>query len=102
VPVEETWDLRDLFQSAEEWEAELAAVDAAIPGVAAYQGRLGEGAGVLLACLEAQEALWIRVTRVATYASLRLSDRACSRSPPCSAAAVSIPPRRPLERCQQP
>lgn len=74
VPVEETWDLRDLFPSAQEWEAELGAVESAIPGVAAYKGRLGEGPGVLLACLEAQEALWVRLTRVATYASLGLSE----------------------------
>lgn len=74
VPAEETWNLDDLFPSAEAWEAELAAVEAAIPGVTSYRGRLGDGAGVLLACLEAEEALWVRFTRVATYARLRLAE----------------------------
>jgi len=86
VPVEETWNLDDLFPSAEAWEAELAAVEAAIPGVTTYKGRLGEGAAVLLACLEAQEALWVRFTRVATYARLRLAEDGTS---PANQAASS-------------
>ncbi len=78
VPVEETWNLDDLFPSPEAWEAEMAAVEAAVSGVTAFKGRLGEGPAVLLACLEAEEALQARLIRVATYARLRLSaDGTC-------------------------
>lgn len=74
VPEGETWNLEDLFPSWTAWEAELAAVAAEIPAVARYQGRLGEGAATLRACLEAQEALHERFGRVATYASLRVAE----------------------------
>lgn len=73
VPVELTWKLEDLFETLEAWEAELAAVQADIPTVTQYKGRLGEGADVLLACLNAQEALNQRVMLVGTYARLHLS-----------------------------
>lgn len=71
VPVEQTWNLDDLFVSNTAWEAELSAVDAARDGVVPYQGRFGEGAALLLACLNAVEALQQRFVRVSTYAYLR-------------------------------
>lgn len=74
VPVEETWNLTDLFPTGEAWEAELTGVEADIVTVAAYQGKLGEGADRLLACLDAQEALQARFVRVMTLASLRNSE----------------------------
>lgn len=74
VPVDMTWNLADLFSSAAAWEAELAAVVADLPSVTQYQGRFHEGAGVLLACLNAQEELLGRVTRVSTYAHLHNSE----------------------------
>ncbi len=74
VPAELTWNLTDLFPSTADWEKALAEVEGAIATVAAYKGRLGEGAGTLLACLDAQEALQQRFVRVMTYASLRNSE----------------------------
>jgi len=74
VPAELTWNLADLFTDKAAWEREQAAVDADVTTVTKFKGRLGESAGVLLACLESQEALSIRLTRVMTYASLRLSE----------------------------
>jgi oligoendopeptidase F len=71
VPLEQTWNLDDLFVSDAAWEAEHDAVDAARSGVGAYQGRLGEGAATLLACLDAVEALQQRFVRVITFAHLR-------------------------------
>ncbi len=71
VPVEQTWNLDDLFASEADWEAEFAAVDAARGGVSPYQGRLGEGAATLLACLDTVEALYQRFGRVASFAYLR-------------------------------
>lgn len=74
VPVEKTWNLADLFASSEDWEAELTAVQVDLQTVTEYKGKLGDGAHVLLACLNAQEALNERITRVETYASLQSSE----------------------------
>jgi oligoendopeptidase F len=71
VPVEQTWNLADLFESDAAWEQELAAVEAGIPGVTQYKGRFGEGATVLRNCLDAYEALLIRAYLVANYAGLQ-------------------------------
>jgi oligoendopeptidase F len=71
VPVDQTWNLDDLFVSDAEWEAEHDAVDAARGDVSRYQGHLGEGAATLLACLNAVEALQQRFVRVVTFAHLR-------------------------------
>ncbi|OPG15365.1 oligoendopeptidase F [Ferroacidibacillus organovorans] len=73
VPLQETWDLTDLFESHAAWEAELDAIRAALPSVTKYHGQLAEGAEGLAACLEAREALQIRMNRVASYATFRLS-----------------------------
>jgi oligoendopeptidase F len=74
VPVEQTWNLADLFPTTEAWELELAGVEAAIAGVTQYKGRLGEGAGTTLACLNAYEDLYARFIRAATYARLHMSE----------------------------
>jgi oligoendopeptidase F len=74
VPVELTWNLEDLFASTEAWEKELSAVQADIPMVTQYKGRLKEGAQVLLDCLNAQEELYKRFVLVATYAQLKQTE----------------------------
>ncbi|OIJ12907.1 oligoendopeptidase F [Anaerobacillus arseniciselenatis] len=74
VPVEQTWDLKDLFQTNESWEQELATLEEEVEQVTQYQGRLHEGAQTLLACLNAHEKLQMRTIRVTTYAHLRSSE----------------------------
>src|ERR1700712_5517802 len=71
VPVDMTWDLGDLFASEAAWEAEFAALDAAIEDVAPFRGRLGDSAATLARCLDAVEDLEARLMRVSTFASLR-------------------------------
>jgi oligoendopeptidase F len=66
-----TWNLDDLFPSTADWETELQALDTARSNVRLYQGRLGESAANLLACLDAVEALQQRFVRVSTFAYLR-------------------------------
>lgn len=73
VPVERTWNLQDLFASEEEWEKKLAEVEEMLEGVTAYKGALQRGAKELLGCLEAEEALTVRLLQVYAYASLHLS-----------------------------
>lgn len=73
VPVLQTWNLDDIFPSAKAWETEYNAVSELIGTVTQYKGRLGERAQILLDCLNAQEALQIRMAKVAAYASLNQS-----------------------------
>lgn len=74
VPEEQTWRLTDLFPTESDWEREVEEIAAAATRVTQYRGRLGEGAGVLLACLTEYERLRERMTRAAAYASLRFAE----------------------------
>jgi oligoendopeptidase F len=71
VPAELTWNLDDLFASAASWEAELEALDTARAELPPYQGRLGESAATLLACLDTVERLQQRLMRAGVFAHLR-------------------------------
>lgn len=74
VPAELTWDLTDLFETLEAWEAELEGIQNDLHTVTQYKGKLGVGSGVLLACLNAHEKLNKRVIHVFTYSNLRSSE----------------------------
>ena len=71
VPVEQTWNLDDLFASTVLWAAEVQALDAACGDLQPYRGRLGDGAATLRACLDALEQLQQRLMRAGTFAHLR-------------------------------
>ncbi|MFO1327287.1 MAG: oligoendopeptidase F [Rubrivivax sp.] len=71
VPVDTTWNLDDLFADDAAWERACAAVDAARQAIGAFQGRLGQDAATLLACLNAREALELGLMRVGSFAWLR-------------------------------
>lgn len=74
VPIEQTWNIDDIFPTPEAWERELGELAGLVSNVTQYKGRLHEGAGVLLACLEALEALQKRAMKAFAYASLNLSS----------------------------
>ncbi len=78
VHVEMTWNLADIFPTPEAWETEMAAVEADIPTVTTYRGKLGEGTSVILACLEAYENLAARTGRVSSYSFLNCAVDATS------------------------
>jgi len=91
VAPDATWNLADLFATQENWRAELAAIEEAVTTVTRHQGNLGEGAGTLLACLGARDALLARLQRVYAWANLRLSEDggdAARQSEAALAAAV--------------
>ena len=70
VPVDTTWDLSDLFATHSAWEAECHAVDDACVALGAHRGQLGRDPASLLACLNAMEAMQVRLVRVSTFARL--------------------------------
>ncbi len=78
VPVELTWRIEDIFETPEDWEKELAAVAASVEAVTQFKGKLGEAPKMLLGCLEAQEALQVRMSRIVSYASLNQSADAAN------------------------
>ncbi|HPF69460.1 MAG TPA: oligoendopeptidase F [Candidatus Krumholzibacteria bacterium] len=71
VPDVYKWDLTPLFADVAAWEAELVAVDAALPGLAAYQGKLKDPQA-LAGCLDLYFSLHDRASRVAQYTNLAL------------------------------
>lgn len=73
VPIEDTWNLKDLFATDDDWRTELKAVQEDIQTVTKYKGRVVESPKLLLECLLAKDALIQRMVLVVTYASLRQS-----------------------------
>jgi oligoendopeptidase F len=69
----DTWDVTHLYPSAEAWQEAGKAVEAAIPGIEACQGKLGESAGKLEECLDHGFDTFKAYFRYNLYASL-LSD----------------------------
>lgn len=68
VPVERTWGDTSVFPTTEAWEAELEALLSDLNALAAFQGRLGEGATVLAATLRARDDVAGRIGRLFAYA----------------------------------
>ncbi|MBX3000325.1 MAG: oligoendopeptidase F [Caldilineaceae bacterium] len=67
APVESQWDVDHVFPSWQAWEAEFEAVKGALPQVASFEGRLGEGPEVLADWLEMMSQVWRRVMRLRLY-----------------------------------
>lgn len=74
VPVEYTWNTADIYPTDEAWEAEFKEVQAAIPVLAGYAGRLGESAQTLYDYLTLCDKTVEKVTRLYQYASLRQDE----------------------------
>jgi len=72
IPIEQTWDTASVFPSDVAWEAEIAAVEAALPTLPAFQARLLDGAtpSVLVECFAAVEDLLTRTNKVYVYAEM--------------------------------
>ncbi len=102
VPVAMTWNLNDLFPDPADWEAELEALDAARSDVKPYQGRLGDSAATLLACLNTVEVLQLRFVRVSTFAYLRNAQDGTKPQHQAAMARSALTPRRSSSRGRDP
>lgn len=51
VREEDTWNVKDMYESVEDWEKELTAIRTIVDKVAEYEGKVMESAGSLLAVL---------------------------------------------------
>jgi oligoendopeptidase F len=70
VPAEDTWDLSHLYKLEADYEADLEWVKKNYEALGQFSGRLGESADSLLACLEAEKELDLKVERLYHYAHL--------------------------------
>ncbi len=68
IPVQYTWNTDDLFVSDEAWQQAYDAVQAKIPQLAAYAGRLSESAATLYEYIKLDEQLSDEFGPVANYA----------------------------------
>lgn len=74
VRKEDTWALEDLYESDEAWEADCRRLEAELPALGSWAGRLGEGAGVLLEMQRTCDRLHMLAEKVYVYANQRLHE----------------------------
>jgi len=70
IPPEFQWQTAHIFDSVAAWEEALAAVEAELPGISAYEGRLGESAETLYEFLQLQQDLGYRLRMLYSFANL--------------------------------
>jgi oligoendopeptidase F len=70
VPVERTWDLASIFATSDEWEREYAVLEAELPSLARFRGRLADDPATLLDWFDTSSRLGAAVSRVFVYARL--------------------------------
>ena len=70
VPLEETWDLKSIFESSDAWQAASETLRARLPELQSFEGRLDEGPETLLECLDVWQELMRLAEKVAVYAFL--------------------------------
>ena len=68
------WKLEDLFANNESWEADYKLADGKLASVAAWEGRLGDSAPVLLQALEEIAAISLQTERLYCYAQMRRDE----------------------------
>jgi len=69
-----TWDLAHLYPNDAAWEAERQAVEAELPKLLGFKGKLGESAATLKAASEAISAVTRRQLRLFVYATLKADE----------------------------
>ena len=71
VPVELTWRLEDIFASDEDWKKEYKQLEADLPQIDKFQGKLDTSADALYDLLKLQDDLSSRLGKLYTYAHMR-------------------------------
>src|SRR5699024_3138228 len=89
IPIEQTWDLTDLFPSPEAWEKALEEVQKEADALLRYKGTFTDHADSLYACLADYEQVQLKMIRVSTYASLLRSGDGSDPENQAKAAKVS-------------
>jgi len=64
------WNLTDIYKTDDDWEADMATLEAMIPSLSSYEGKISKSATDLLAYFQAGEEISKKCGNVAVYASL--------------------------------
>ena len=70
----DTWDLTALYADPAAWQSDFERVREDYPKLADFKGTLGGSAGALLAALEFDKTLNLRIERLYHYAALQMSE----------------------------
>ncbi len=80
---EDTWNAESVYENPAAWDAEQQALPAEIQAVARHQGHLGEGPGALVSAFQDFEAVYGRIGKLLTYATMAhhvdTTDQAAAR-----------------------
>jgi len=68
------WHIEDYFRTDADWEAAYTAMEAEIPAMASFHGKLAESAETLLSCLKKNEDLSLKLDHIYTYANMRMHE----------------------------
>lgn len=68
------WHIEDYFKTDTDWDAAYAAMENAIPEMAAFSGKLADSAETLLSCLQKNESLSLKLDYIYTYANMRMHE----------------------------
>ena len=71
VPIENTWNLQDIFESDEAWFREYENLNALTEKISAFRGKLGESAQMLLDFYKLLDDLTVRMSKFYGYASCK-------------------------------
>jgi oligoendopeptidase F len=74
IPKEFTWDLESIFSRNELWEQDFQAIQNSLPELEALQGTLAQSGKALLAVLQQRDALFEKLERLYSYASMRKDE----------------------------
>lgn len=74
IPEKDTWNLKDLYETTEDWERDAEKAAAVPSELAAFKGRLGESGDTLLAWFRKDDEVSLLLERLVGYASL-LADQ---------------------------
>ena len=86
VPAEKKWSVESVFPDTEAWEAEYARIDTLLPGLAQFQGHLGDSAGGLAAALAQNDEIGLATHKIYLYAGMQ---RAADTGDQAAAALTS-------------
>jgi oligoendopeptidase F len=70
IPAKYQWRLQDIYPTDQLWESDFSKVEALLPKVAEFKGRLAESGKTLLVSLQLQDSVWNIMDRLYVYAGL--------------------------------
>ena len=74
LPESDKWDLTPLFADVGKWQEDFEWVHRTYPQIGEWKGRVGDSAETLVAVLEFEKKLELKIERLFHFASLQLAE----------------------------